>query len=90
MSKQSDRLEKMKLQREQLNARIQKIEAAEKSKEKKMDTRRKILIGAYMLDKTKKEGTKETLYQSMQEYLTRETDKKLFEKVNKENGEQTN
>lgn len=79
MSKANERLEKMKQQREQLNARIQKMEAAQKSKEKKKDTRRKILIGAYTLDQARKDGSEKQLYEKVKQYLTRETDKQLFE-----------
>ena len=73
------KLNKLKEQREQLNARIQKLEAAEKSREKKRDTRRKILVGAYYLDKAKSEDRFEEVRQAMDEFLTRESDRVLFD-----------
>ena len=43
-----DRLENLKKKKEQLSARIQQIEAREKSKQRKQDTRRKILLGSLL------------------------------------------
>jgi len=76
---QVDKIEKLKAQREQLAARIQKLEAAEKTREKKRDTRRKILVGAYYLDKLKEEGGLEGLAQELDGFLTRKTDRELFD-----------
>ena len=73
------KLDKLKEQREQINARIQKLEAAEKAREKKRDTRRKILVGAYYLDKAKNEGRFEEVKQAMDEFLTRKSDRVLFD-----------
>ena len=50
-------LQKLKKQKEILDARIQQAESRFKVKERKEDTRRKILIGAFMMDKLKKEET---------------------------------
>ncbi|HVT62766.1 MAG TPA: mobilization protein, partial [Legionellaceae bacterium] len=69
----------LKLKKERLHAQIQKLEASEKSRERKRDTRRKILIGSYFLDKAKEEGGITSLYQAMESYLKRETDKQLFQ-----------
>lgn len=73
------RLNLLKLKQQQLSARIQQLEASEKTRERKADTRRKVLIGAYYLDKTRKENAVSDLNQVMQHYLTRDIDKKLFE-----------
>lgn len=72
-------LDNLKKKRDQLNARIQKMEAFKKSKARKQDTRRKILIGAYTLAQAKKNESQETLYQNVLGFLSRESDKKLFE-----------
>ena len=71
-------LEKLKAQRQKLDARIQKMEALSKSQERKQDLRRKILIGAYYLGQAIKEGTVPELREMMNGFLTRESDKKLF------------
>jgi len=76
-----DKIEKLKKQRDQLNLRIQKTEALEKSRERKRDTRRKILIGAYFLDQAKSNGTFDDLCKRMETYLTRESDRALFDNL---------
>ena len=54
------------------------MEASEKAKERKRDTQRKILVGAYYLDKAKKENTYQSLVDLMDGFLTRVSDRKLF------------
>ncbi len=71
-------LAKLKSQRDKLEARIQAIEAREKVKERKAETRRKILIGAYYWDKAKAEQQIEPLIQVMATYLTHDSDRQLF------------
>ncbi|HXH55242.1 MAG TPA: mobilization protein [Gammaproteobacteria bacterium] len=71
-------LEKLKTQRQKLDARIQKMEAMGKVQSRKQDVRRKILIGAYYLNQAIKEGTVPELREIMNGFLTRESDKKLF------------
>lgn len=65
-------LEKLKAQREKLDARIQKMEALGKVQERKQDLRRKILIGAYYLGQAIKEGTVPELRETMNGFLTRD------------------
>lgn len=74
-------LEKLKLQREKIDARIQATEARLKTSERKMDTRRKILIGSYFLDTAIKENTLQEIKAIMDKYLSRETDRALFELI---------
>lgn len=74
----SNYLERLKQQREHINARIQAAEAREKSAERKRNARRKILIGAYYLDMAQKEDKYEQLVKRMDEFLTRNSDRKLF------------
>jgi large subunit ribosomal protein L7/L12 len=50
-----------------------------KHREKKEETRRKILLGAYFLDKLRKEGTLEAIKQELDTFLTRNSDRKLFD-----------
>ena len=71
-------LERLKMQKEKLEARIQKAEARKKVNDRKEDTRRKILVGSYYLDMAQKEGKWEQLVQRMDKYLTRNSDRKLF------------
>jgi large subunit ribosomal protein L7/L12 len=80
MSRQSKQtLEKLKEQREKLNARIQKKEAILKTSERKKDTRRKILIGSYYLDSAIKENKLDEIKSLMDKYLKRNSDRNLFD-----------
>lgn len=79
MSKQSKQaLEKLKEQRDKLNARIQQKEARLKSSERKIDTRKKILIGSYFLDNAIKENKLDEIKSMMDKYLKRNSDRALF------------
>lgn len=78
MNEQCSKIETLKQKKEQLNARIQKLEALQKARERKRDTRRKILIGAYFIEKATKEGSLNALYQQLDGYLKRNSDRELF------------
>ena len=71
-------LEKLK----QLKARKQAIEARERTKQKeqqrKDDTRRKILLGSYLIKKMQNEANKEKILAELNEYLTEDRDRQLF------------
>ena len=71
-------LEKLK----QLKAQKQAIEARERTKQKeqerKDDTRRKILLGSYLIKKMQNEANKEKILAELGEYLTEDRDRKLF------------
>ena len=80
MAKSSkNRLDRLKQQREKLNARIQATEARLKNSERKKDTRRKILIGSYYLDQAKQADKMEDLKKIMDDYLKRDYDRELFD-----------
>lgn len=80
MSKQSESLlEKLKNQREKLNARIQSAEARLKTTERKKDTRRKILLGSYYLDEANKQNKWNEIKNIMNQYLKRNSDRELFD-----------
>ena len=77
--------EKIAKQQEKLNqlkAQKQAIEGREKKKateqQRKDDTRRKILLGSYLLKKMENEANKEKILAELSEYLTEDRDKKLF------------
>jgi len=71
-------IDKLKRQKEIIEARLQKAEASHKIRERKEETRRKILLGAYFLEKLKKDGTFESIKQELDRFLTRNSDRKLF------------
>jgi hypothetical protein len=78
MSEKQSRLDALKKKQELLRAQIQKLESLEKSRERKRDTRRKILVGSYFIDKANQEGTLFDLYQQIDKYIKRNVDRELF------------
>jgi large subunit ribosomal protein L7/L12 len=78
--------ERIKLLEDKLKqekAKKQKIEARKRTLESKAqrttDTRKKILVGAFMLDKMEKnEETKTKVLGQLDQYLTRSDDRELF------------
>lgn len=74
-----DKLKKLKEKKQLLDSRIAKVEALHKTRERKLDTRRKILLGSYYLDKARKENNFDELKKIMAQYLTRDSDKVLFD-----------
>lgn len=87
MSKNSENLDKKieaQLQRlKQLKAQKQAIEARQRAKQKeqdrKDDTRRKILLGSYLIKKMESnEANKQKILAELNEYLIAERDRKLF------------
>lgn len=75
-----NQLDKLKQQRDALNAKIQSAEARSRVSERKQDTRRKILIGAYYLEQAQRDSHQwAELQQIMTRYLTRDSDRRLFE-----------
>lgn len=78
MENKPSRLESLKKQQEQLKAKIQALEAAESTRERKRETRRKILVGAYYLDKMRADNKFNELVSSMDGYLSRDADRVLF------------
>ena len=74
-----DKLKRLKDKKEQLDAQIKAIEAREATKRRKEDTRRKILVGAYYMDKAVKENSLDEIAKLMDGYLERSSDRVLFE-----------
>jgi hypothetical protein len=78
--KKQNQLDRLKEQRNALNAKIQAAEARSRVSERKQDTRRKILIGAYYLDQAQQNPDQwSQLVKIMADYLTRDSDRRLFE-----------
>jgi hypothetical protein len=73
------RLEKLKQRKEKLNAKIQTIEARLKTSERKIDVRKKILVGTYYLEHAEKNNSIEDLKLAMDKFLKRDFDRELFE-----------
>ncbi|MDP1575126.1 MAG: mobilization protein [Coxiellaceae bacterium] len=71
-------LDKLKEQREKLNARILQQESRLKQNQRKIDTRKKILVGSYFLDQHKSDEKLNELTKLMESYLKRNSDRVLF------------
>ena len=72
-------LEKLLQQQVKLDAKIKAIKARESYQDRKNETRRKILAGAYILEKHRKEETMHLLKKELDWFLTRKNDRALFE-----------
>ena len=76
MSKKLDDLLK---KREQLNAQIQRERNKQTQQKRKEDTRRKILLGALMMEMMKKgEIDEKKIMKKLSGFLTKDLDRKLF------------
>ena len=73
IAKQEERLKQLKVQKQ---ATIAREKAKQKEQDRKDDTRRKILLGSYLLKKMENEENKEKILAEMNEYLTQERDRK--------------
>ena len=71
-----DKLQKLIDQRNQLEERIKRQKMKLDSQERQRDTRRKILAGAYMLEKYKEKP--EELKSLLDKFLSRPADRELF------------
>ena len=76
----SKRLEQLLKKREELSAQIQKIRAREATQKRKEDTRRKILLGALVMEMIEKgELEQGKIWKRLDGFLTREIERKLFD-----------
>jgi uncharacterized membrane protein len=73
---QEERLKQLKAQKQAKDAREK---AKQKVQERKNDTRRKILLGSYLLKKMEDEAEKQKILAGLNEYLTEDRDRKLFD-----------
>ena len=78
----NEKIEKQLEKLNQLKAQKQAIEAREKKKiseqQRKEETRKKILLGSYLLNKMKNEEEEKQILAELNEYLTEDRDRKLF------------
>ena len=76
----NSKLEQLKKKQEQLRLQIQKEEQRLKTKNRKDDTRRKILVGAMVLDRMGKDDEyKQEILSILDLYLKNEKDRDLFQ-----------
>ena len=75
IAKQEERLKQLKAQKQAVLTREKKKQSEQQRKE---DTRRKILLGSFMLKKMEDKANKEKILADLNEYLTEDRDRKLF------------
>jgi len=74
----SDSLGSLQSKQAVLKARLELLENRAKTKERKLETRRKILVGSYFIEKYTNKNEYDELVKLMDEYLTRESDRNVF------------
>lgn len=72
-------LDSLKKKHDIINARIRLMQNREQSKERKDNTRHKILIGSYYLEQANKNNSFDSVVKLMDSYLTRDSDCMLFD-----------
>ena len=79
IAKQEERLRQLKAQKQAIAAREKKKNS---DRQRKDDTRRKILLGSLALKKMEDEAKKTKILADLNEYLTEDRDRKLFDLLN--------
>lgn len=78
--KEEERLKKLREKRDQLAAQVRVLEDRQKERERKLDTRRKIIAGALALEHAEKdEAFGQTLARLLHRYVERKGDRELFD-----------
>lgn len=72
-------LDSLKKKRDIINVRIRLVQNREQSKERKDNTRRKILIGSYYLKQANKNNSFDSVVKLMNSYLTRDSDRMIYD-----------
>ena len=75
----SERIEKAKLAVQQARARLQAIENRQTEAERKLDTRRKIIMGGLLLDAAAKDERYAKVVAALMARIDRDNDRKAFD-----------
>ena len=79
IEKQEERLKKLKAQKQAMEAREKKKISEQQRKD---ETRKKILLGSYLLKEIENETQKIKILANLNTYLTQDRDRKLFDLPN--------
>ena len=71
-------LEKLQAIKARRQALVNREKAKQKEQERKDETRRKILLGSYLLKKMENEAEKQQILSELNEYLKEKRDRDLF------------
>ena len=76
----ADKVAALQRRKSEIEARLGQLKAREKSVERKRDTRRKVIAGAYALEHSEFDPAfKATLFGLLDQYVERPADRELFE-----------
>ena len=75
IAKQQEKLNQLKAQKQ---AALARENAKQKAQERKDDTRRKILLGSFLMKQMEDEAQKQKILAGLNQYLTEDRDRKLF------------
>lgn len=79
MDKTEARLKKLEEQKRDIEAKMQQIRARQQASERKIDTRKKVLLGAYLMSKMEDdEAMRDEVLRDLDGFLVRENDRKVF------------
>jgi hypothetical protein len=88
MRTQSERVQKLEERQRRLRMQLERAKAAEAVQERKRDARRKIVVGAMVLGLVERgEWPRERLLEKLDQYLTRDHDRELFDLPMRESAE---
>ena len=73
-----DRIEKARLQASQAKARLQALEARLSDSDRKLDTRRKIILGSLLIDAASKDERYAKVVSALMQRIDRDNDRKAF------------
>lgn len=81
MARKSDKekLEELRAQKDKIEQRMKAVSARQKERERKADTRRKVILGSLLLDAAEKDERYARVVASLMERITRDADRKAFE-----------
>ena len=74
-----DRIEKARLQASQAKARLQALEARLSDSDRKLDTRRKIILGGLLIDAASKDERYAKVVSALMQRIDRDNDRKAFD-----------
>ena len=81
MARKSDKekLEELEAQKRKIEQRMKAVSARQKERERKADTRRKVILGGLLLDAAEKDPRYARVVQTLIDRISRDADHKAFE-----------
>ena len=74
----NQKLKTLQQKKDKIDSKIKRIQKQQRAQQTELNNRRKILIGLYYLEQIKRSNSMPELLQTMQQFLIKDEDKKLF------------